>query len=445
MREERDSRGLVGFLTVWAGQLVSAVGSGLTSFALGVWVLEKTGSSFSFSILAACALLPSILLLPVAGALVDRWDRRRIMMMADIGAAVCTISSALLLLAGYLDLLPLAVLTALASVAKAFRWPAYAASVTLIVPRQHLGRANGLVQLGEAAAEIIAPLSAGWLVLRIGLEGVILIDAASFIVGVGTLLAVRIPRPQKVDAVKVSIVAEVTYAWRYFRNRSGLFELLCFAFCTNFTLFGVVQFGINPLVLSFTNAGVLGNVIAAGGLGAVLGSAVMSVWGGTRHRIPMILTLTAVQACFAAVAGLRPNAALIGVCLFGILFCFPIIAASTNVIWQTKVAPDVQGRVFAIRRMVSWSSIPIAYLCSGFLAEHTFNPMLVEGGALADTLGRIVGVGPGRGIAVMFLATALITIVVVLIASLNRAFRGVEDLSVASDPIALPSSGSKST
>ena len=124
MREENDNRGLVGFLTIWAGQLVSVVGSGLTSFALGVWVLEKTGSSFSFSVLAACALLPSILLLPMAGALVDRWDRRRIMMMADIGAAVCTIGSALLLLAGYLDLLPLAVLTALASVAKAFRWPA---------------------------------------------------------------------------------------------------------------------------------------------------------------------------------------------------------------------------------------------------------------------------------------------------------------------------------
>ena len=200
----------------------------------------------------------------------------------------------------------------------------------------------------------------------------------------------------------------------------------------------------HPLVLSFANAGVLGNVIAAGGLGAVLGSAVMSVWGGSRHRIPTILALTAVQACFAAVAGLRPNATLIGICLFGILFCFPIIAASTNVIWQTKVSPEVQGRVFAIRRMFSWSSIPIAYLCSGFLAEHIFNPMLVEGGALADTLGRIVGVGPGRGIAVMFLATALLTIVVVLIASLNRAFRGVEDPSVANAPVTLPSTGNKS-
>lgn len=94
--------------------------------------------------------------------------------------------------------------------------------------------------------------------------------------------------------------------------------------------------------------------------------------------------------------------------------------------------------------MFSWSSIPIAYLCSGFLAEHIFNPMLVEGGALADTLGRIVGVGPGRGIAVMFLATALLTIVVVLIASLNRAFRGVEDPSVANAPVTLPSTGNKS-
>lgn len=443
MSEESPSRGLADFLTVWAGQLVSAVGSGLATFALGVWVLEKTGSPFAFSVLAACTLLPSILLLPVAGALVDRWDRRRVMIMADFGAAACTIVSALLLLTGYFDLLPLAVLTVLASVAKAFRWPAYAASLTLLVPQRHLGRANGLMQLGEAAAEIIAPLIAGWLVLQIGLEGVILVDAASFIVGVGTLLAVRIPQPAKVVAAKLSIIADVAYAWRYIRNRPGLFELLWFAFCTNFTLFGVVQIGITPLVLSFANAGVLGNVIAAGGLGAVAGSVVMSMWGGTRHRIPTILVLTAAQAGFAAVAGLRPNALLIGVCLFGILFCFPIIAASANVIWQTKVSPEVQGRVFAIRRMISWSSIPIAYLCTGFLAEHVFNPMLLEGGALAGTLGRIVGVGPGRGIGVIFLAVALVTIVVVLIASLNRAIRCVEDPPVVGDPAALPATGNK--
>ena len=371
MREENDNRGLVGFLTIWAGQLVSVVGSGLTSFALGVWVLEN---GFVVLVFGTCCVCP-VAKHPAAangrrarrplGSASDHDDgrhrrrrvhhrqcaslARRIPRLAAARGAHCP-----------------------ASVAKAFRWPAYAASVTLLVPRQHLGRANGLVQLGEAAAEIIAPLSAGWLVLRIGLEGVILVDAASFIVGVGTLLVVRIPRPAKVVAAKVSIVAEVVYAWRYFRNRSGLFELLCFAFFTNFALFGVVQFGITPLVLSFANAGVLGNVIAAGGLGAVLGSAVMSVWGGSRHRIPTILALTAVQACFAAVAGLRPNATLIGICLFGILFCFPIIAASTNVIWQTKVSPEVQGRVFAIRRMFSWSSIPIAYLCSGFW-QSTFS------------------------------------------------------------------------
>jgi hypothetical protein len=366
------------------------------------------------------------------------------MMMAGVGAAACAIGSALLVRAGHVDLLPLAALTALASAASAFHWPAYAASVTLLVPRRHLGRANGLTHLSEASGVIIAPLTAAWLMNRIGLDGVILLDAASFIVGVGTLLAVRIPRPAKVVAAKVSIVADVAYAWRYFRSRSGLSELIYFAFCTNFALLGVVQLAITPLVLSFANASVLGTVIAAGGLGAVVGSAVMSVWGGTRHRIPTILALTAVQAGFAAAAGLRPDAMLIGACLFGIQFCFAIIAALTNVIWQTKVSPEVQGRVFAIRRMLSWSSFPVAYLCSGFFAEHVFNPMLLEGGALAGTLGRIVGVGPGRGIGVMFLVMALVTIVVVLIASLNRAFRGVEDPSVVADTVALPATGNKS-
>ena len=401
MREENDNRGLVGFLTIWAGQLVSVVGSGLTSFALGVWVLEKTGSSFSFSVLAACALLPSILLLPMAGALVDRWDRRRIMMMADIGAAVCTIGSALLLLAGYLDLLPLAVLTALASVAKAFRWPAYAASVTLLVPRQHLGRANGLVQLGEAAAEIIAPLSAGWLVLRIGLEGVILVDAASFIVGVGTLLVVRIPRPAKVVAAKVSIVAEVVYAWRYFRNRSGLFELLCFAFFTNFALLASCSSAspARAFVRQCRRARERDRRRRIGRRSRQRSDERLGRISAPDSDDPCVDSRAGLLCCRGGSPSKRHTHRHMPV-------RHPILLSDYRGVDERDMAnqgfarssgpcvrypTDVQLVEYSYRLFVLW-----------ILAEHIFNPMLVEGGALADTLGRIVGVGPGRGIAVMF-------------------------------------------
>jgi hypothetical protein len=139
-----------------------------------------------------------------------------------------------------------------------------------------------------------------------------------------------------------------------------------------------------------------------------------------------VLGFTLVQAALAMVAGLHASAWLVGACLFGILFCFPVISGSSQVIWQRKVEHAVQGRVFAIRRMLSWSSFPIAYVVAGVVADRV-NPMLVEGGSLAGSVGRVLGVGPGRGIGLIYVAVGLATVAIVAVGARSRLLRGVED------------------
>ena len=179
------------FLIVCLGQLVSLTGSGITSFALGVWIYQKTGSVTQFALMALAATLPMILISPFAGALVDRWNRRWAMILSDTGAALCTLCIATLFWYDRLEVWQLYLLTAIAGTFNAFQWPAYTAATTMIVPKEQLGRASGIMQIGRGVAQVVAPGIAGVLLVTIGLRGIILIDFASFTIALMTLLFVR--------------------------------------------------------------------------------------------------------------------------------------------------------------------------------------------------------------------------------------------------------------
>ena len=178
------------FLIIWLGQVVSLVGSGLTSFALGVWVFERTGSATQFALIGLSAVLPRVLLSPLAGAIVDRFDRRRVMILGDLGAGLSTLVVVLLLYTARLEIWHIYLLSAVSAAFGTVQWPAFAATTSLLVSKKNLGRANGMVQFGLAASEILAPAMAGVLVGLIQLEGVILIDVVTFVFAVGTLLLV---------------------------------------------------------------------------------------------------------------------------------------------------------------------------------------------------------------------------------------------------------------
>ena len=415
------------------GQLVSILGSGLTSFAVGVRIYETSGSITQFSLFYIINFLPMTLLAPLAGALVDRWDRRRAMLLSDLGAGASTLLLWGMLVADdagvwtlhtwhlYIPLL-------LSAVFDTLRWPAYYATTSLLVPKQHLGRANGMVELANGASQIVTPVLAGALMRPIGLQGIILIDLVTFVFAVGTLLAVRFPRPApSVKTVgKPSLAQEIAVGWSFIRARPGLIRLMALV-TLYFSVNAMVTLLITPLVLSFADMKTLGMVASIAGTGMLAGALVMSAWGGPRRRVRGVLGFNLLAAVALLLAALPPSFALTAAAAALFLFTFPMLVSCSQAIWQTKVAPDIQGRVFAVRRTLSVVAVTAGTLLAGPLADRVFMPMMMPGGPLAGTVGRVIGVGPGRGIALLLMILGVLVAIASVLAMLSPRLRNLED------------------
>jgi MFS family permease len=417
------------FMVIWTGQFVSLIGSGLTSFALGVWVYLETGSVTPLALIALFVTIPHIVVAPFAGALVDRWDRRTAMILSDSGAALCTGVIAVLLFTDSLEVWHIYITALVSSSFSTFQWPAYSAATTLLVPKRHLSRAAGLVQTAQSASGILSPVIAGVLIVTIQLWGVLIIDFATFLFALATLLMIRIPRPETTaegQAGKGSFLREVAYGWSYIRARPGLLALLLFFAGINlsFSAFGVL---FTPLILSFAPPTILGTLQSVGGAGMLVGGLVLSAWGGPKRRVNGVLGFGLLEGAAVIFLGIRPDALLIAAAGFVIFFCLPILNGCSQAIWQIKTAPDVQGRVFSVRRAIAWSTTPISYLLVGPLADSIFEPAMAAGGVLAESVGQVLGVGPGRGLGLMFVIMGVMMMVVAGLSFLYPRLRNVED------------------
>ena len=425
------------FATIWFGQLVSALGTGLTNFALGVWVFERTGSASQFTLIAVFGALPNIITLPFAGALIDRWDRRLIMLFSSCGSALMTTAGVVLLSMGRLEVWHVYAGVMLRTLFSSFFLPSFSATTTLLISRKHLGRASGMVQANTATVQIFAPLLGGFLLAAINLPGVLFIDFTSYLVVIVSLLLVEIPRPQKTSDTALDGNAgaplnaksnlfrnHLTYGFVFIKKRPGLLALLLyFAACNTVIASTTILF--TPMLLSFTSAKVVGVVLSFLGAGFLTGSIVMSVWGGPQKRVSGILGFGTLFGLCSVLIGLRPSAVLIAIGAFGMYFFLPIVNGCTEALWQTKTPPDLQGRVFAIRRLIAASTVPVSYLIGGQLADKVFEPLL-RSSALPGVV-EIIGRGPGRGIGLMFIVGGILIVLVQVIAHLYSPLSQIEE------------------
>jgi MFS family permease len=308
-------------------------------------------------------------------------------------------------------------------------WPALTASVTLLVPKKQFGRANGFVQLGEALPQIAGPALAGMLYVAIQIGNMALIDFATYAFSVLLMLFfVRIPSPPRTQEgtdAKGSVWKEMRFGWDYIVARKGLLALLLFFLVSNF-LSGVMSPLIVPLILDNWDATTLGFLSTLMGVGMLAGTLVMSAWGGGKRKIFTLLGAGLLGGLFLSAVGLRVLLPLIAVCGVGLMFCAPFMNACSQAIWQSKVAPDVQGRVFAVRRTIAWSSGIIAPLLAAPLADRVFKPAMTAGGSLAPLLGPIFGVGASRGVGVLITIVGLLTAAVSVVAVFTPRIRRVE-------------------
>ena len=225
----------------------------MTSFALGIWAWEKTGSAQALALVGVFTYAPLIIVTPMVGVLVDRWNRKLVMMLSDLGAVLATVTVFLLFISGRLEVWHIYATTAFASTFQAFQWPAYSATVTLMVPKKHYSRASGMISMVESASNIIGPVLAGSLIGLIGLRGILIIDILTFFVAIFTLLIVVIPQPV-VEKAKTNVqdfLKDMTFGFKFIFQRRGLLGLQLVFFFANFmTVIGWAV--LSPMVLART-------------------------------------------------------------------------------------------------------------------------------------------------------------------------------------------------
>ncbi|WP_193200092.1 MFS transporter [Nostoc sp. MG11] len=411
----RELHRLKVFIIISLGQFVSIVGSGLTSFALDLWVYQQTGSVTQYALIGLFNLVPPILISPIAGAFVDRWDRRWTMIISDFVAALATLFIALLFFTSRLQVWYICAAISVISVCNLFQRLASTTATTLLVPKKHLGRASGILQIGESITELFIPALAGILVLTIQLQGIFLIDFITYFFSLATLLIVKFPKLKttakttKSDQGIGSLISDLVYSWNYTIKYPGLLGLLLYFAITNFII-GTISILLIPMLLTFVSSATAGSILSIGGIGTLVGSLLMGIWGGPKRSIYGILGFGMLLGVCIFSGGLRPSTTLITASIFGGLFCFTLIAGCSEALLLRKVAPDVQGRVFALMGMITSSSVPLAYLLAGPLADYVFEPLLANGGLLAGSVGSIIGVGKGRGIGLLFIVLGILQI-----------------------------------
>jgi MFS family permease len=438
--QNRHSSGMRGFLIVAVGQFVSIVGSAMSQYAITIWSWEfltkikpVDDPATAMALVAFFSFAPTVFFSPIAGALVDRWNRKLVMMMVDIAALLAAIVIFLLYTSGQLEVWHLYLTGAFVASFRAFHFPAYSASISLMVPKAQYARADALLGLTESLSTIFAPLIAGVLLGITGITGILIIDIVSFSAALITLSIVYIPQPAVTEAGhegKGSLLHEAAYGFRYIFRRPSLLGLQLVFFFGN--LLGSMTFTLlAPMILSRTNNDnlALASVQSAFGVGAVVGGLTLAWWGGLKRRVHGVLGGWFLTSLFGSIGlglGQILPVWIVGGFLASLVGVY--INASNQAIWQTKVPPDLQGRVFSARLLIAQIVGPIGVLIAGPLADKIFEPAMREGGSLAGTFGGLVGVGPGAGMALILVITGIMAAGVGAGGYLFPAIRNAEDI-----------------
>ena len=421
------------FIIVWIGQVISLLGTKLTEFALGFWILDQTyqdtGTITQFALTILFMYLPKVIISPFAGVIVDRWNRRSAMIMSDLGTGLITIVILLLVWTDNLAVWQIYLALVASSSLNAFQQPAYTAAIAQLVPPKNLSRANGMVQASFAIAKIASPAIAGLLLNYYGLKTILSIDIITFSLAILTLICVKFPDFKRFNRKKTKVVERVitdaVAGWNYIVIRPGLVRLVCFIAISYFTM-GMIEVVLWPLLYQPGSTEQLGFVLSVGGCGMLFGSVSMSVWSGPRNRVKAIICFVGLQGLIVLIGGLKISPVVLAFGIFGYLFSQPIIVSCNQAIWQSKVPSRLQGRVFALQQTLERSLAICAYLLAGPLVDNVLNPLMAEGGIIAQAIGRVINTGMGQGVTLLLVILGAINLMVVAIAYREPRLRRLE-------------------
>ena len=373
----QQSNWKIPFFSIWTGQVFSLIGSGLVQFALVWWLTSTTGSATVLATATLAALLPEVLLGPFTGALVDRWNRRIIMIVADGFVALATLGLAAIYALGMMQIWHVYVILFLRSVGGSFHWAAMQTSTSLMVPEEHLSRVAGLNQTLRGAVNIVAPPVGAVLLGVLPLHGILGIDVTTAMLAITPLLFVFIPQPKRSGAARssgglASLLSEVREGWRYLASWPGMLLLGGMAAVLNFVF--NPAFSLTPILVTKHFNGQafqLAWMESAWSVGMVIGGVTLGVWGGFRRKMLTALMGLLGMGIATLLIGLSPSTAFdlaLG-SMFGVGFMNVICNGPIFAMVQAKVAPEMQGRVFMLIGSFSGAMSPLGMVIAGPVAD----------------------------------------------------------------------------
>ena len=420
------------FTFIWLGQLVSLIGIWMSTFALDIWVFQQTGSATQFALVTLTNTVPIVLISPIAGTLVDRWSRRWVIITCYTFIGLCNLSLATIITIGKLEIWHIYLINTIISIFGAFQMPANKALITSLVNQENLARANGMIQLGMGIQQIVSPLLAGFLLTIVKLRGIILINFSTLLIALAPLLIFRLREVSQLtdeeDTKPLSFLQDMTAGWAYLKERPGLLGLIILYSVYQF-LVGFVLVLAYPMILSLTTPSGLGVITFFAGVGTLVGATVISTWGNNWQKLILpVLSAMWLSGLWIVLAGLRPSILEITIATLLFFLTSPLINGLTQTIFQKKIAPGVQGRVFALTGAITGIALPLAAITAAPLADNIFEPLMAFDGPWSKLLiGQIVGSDSGRGIGLLFVIMGCLTLVVALIGYQYRPIRELED------------------
>jgi MFS family permease len=421
------------FVVVWTGQIISLLASSMSQFGLTIWMYQQTHSATAMGLVQVFFITPFLLLSPIAGIMVDRYNRKLMMMVSDLAAVTATFGIFILFALGKLQPWHLYLAAVVNGAGNTFQWPAYSAAISLMVPKNQLGRANGLTSLMEAGPGVLAPALAGALMPVIGLTGLLFIDFATFFLAIGALFMVAIPQPPKSQAGsgadEGNFIQQASFGFKYIFARPSLLGLQMIFFFGN--LFHSMAFTlIAPMILARTNQNSLafGAVESTLATGGIIGGLVMSAWGGFTRRVHGVLGGWMISSVGLIWLGLGRNVSMWIPAAILNMIVTPLINGSNQAIWQAKVAPELQGRVFSARRLIAWLTNPVAPILAGTMADFVLEPAMITGGRLANLFDWLTGSGPGAGMGLLMIFCGLAGVIIGLAGYFIPVIRKAEQI-----------------
>ncbi len=407
------------FIALWIGEFVSGIGSGMTTFALSVYIYETTGSVSYVSAIVLASFLPMILLSPPGGALADRYDRRLLMLIGDLFSGLGILFVLFNISTGSANILYIVAGVGFNGVFAALLEPSFRAAVTDLLSKEDYAKASGMTQMASGARYLISPILAGIILTRYDIQTVLIIDICTFFVTVAIISIIRKSISKPLKEVHQGIWDEIKDGFSVLKSSKGINNLVLFMAGVCFFM-GFLQTLLVPMVLALSDKQTLGILESVCAVGLVAGSVIISALGINKGYVRTLSLAGIFASVFMAMSGVVANLYVIGTGIFLFFLSLPFMNTSADVLVRNNVDNEIQGRVWGIIGLVSQIGTAFAYALSGLLADNVFEPLLAENGILADNIGRIIGTGQGRGIGLMLIISGLGMLTVMLCIRKNQ-------------------------